>query len=346
MCADTSKRRRWRAVGERALMPAVALYCVSTLCAVGWAQTTDDRLAVLGSNVACRTAPSLSGEVVQRLDVAELVHVAPRDAGLSDWVQATTAGSATCFVSRRLVTPFDAAAPERAVVAIVDRTARLEGRIPFGRMAAVHALFEDRWQDITVEGSAEMELLELQVLLRTAHSIDGWEDMVRWPWPDRRDPRTALRRREIAAWINRNESRVHYFELGAVWGVLPDTFWALHDKYRHDPLADRIAWLASRKYPGGECEGHVPCYLGHMLAPEFEYLRRHPRGAYVTEVLKGVLDYLKGLDSGLRSSRACKGRGSVELAARIDGIGAVLDRVADGLVREVEMMLDALARPC
>ena len=39
-------------------------------------------------------------------------------------------------------------------------------------MAAVHALFENRRQGIAVDGSAEMELLELQVLERTARSID------------------------------------------------------------------------------------------------------------------------------------------------------------------------------
>ena len=193
MRGDTSNRRRWRAVGERVLAPAAALYCVSTLCATSSAQTIDGRLAVLGSNVACRSAPSLSGDLVQRLDVAELVDVTSSDAGLPDWVQVATGGSAACFVSRRLVTPFDAAAPEDAVVAIVDSTARLEGRIPFGRMAAVHALFEDRWQDITVEGSPAMELLEFQVLERTARTIDGWEDMVCRRWPCTRGQDDARR---------------------------------------------------------------------------------------------------------------------------------------------------------
>ena len=181
----SNRGRYCRTAAEPLLILAVLLWWNPAFCAAGQAQTTDARLAILGSNVACRAHPSLSGRVVQRLAIAELVDdVTPRGA-VPDWARVTTEGSATCFVSQRLVTSFDTADPESAVKAIVDSTNRLEGRIPFRRMAAVHALFEDRWKNITVEGSAEMELLELQVLERTAHTIDGWEDMARRPWTDR-----------------------------------------------------------------------------------------------------------------------------------------------------------------
>ena len=212
-------------------------------------------------------------------------------------------GGRACFVSHRLVEDFNVDLPERTVIAIVESTARLRGRIPFDRMAVVHALFEHRWQGIAADGSAEMELLELQVLGRTARSIDVF----------RRDALTA----DMAAWLERHERRLTWFGIGARWGVEPDRFRALHDRYRDDPLAERIAWTASRQDPPGECEGDVPCYVGRMLYGEFEYLRRHPDGAYVGKTLQSILDHLIRLDESPPVSRACKCRGGDELADRI-----------------------------
>ena len=268
---------------EKNLKVLVIACCLWTaLTSVGHAQVADRQFVVLGSGVACRTAPSLSGAVVERLNVADLRNRAPGEFAAPDWVPVEIAGGRVCFVSHRLVTEFDADFPERAVIAIVESTARLTGRIPFDRMAAVHTLFENRWQGIAVDGSAEMELIELQMLESTAHAIDVFGG--------------DLRRADVAAWLDRHERRLTYNEIGGRWSVEPEWFWALHDRYRDDPLADRIARTASRRDPRGECEGYVPCYIGRMLYGEFEYLRRHPEGAYVPEMLQSILDYLALLD--------------------------------------------------
>ena len=268
---------------------SVALGCWLVIAvAATWAQTTAHQLVVLGRNVACRAAPALSGAVVVRLDVADLVDQAATEAGPPDWVQVAIDDGSTCFVSRRLVTPFDATAPERAVVAIVESTAGLRGRMPFGRMAAVHALFENRWQGIAVEGSAEMELLELQVLQQTADTIDllaGLSLLILGGRTLRLRPgSTAMSRPSLLT-----SSRLCVFPGVA---VVPSTFWALHDKYRDDPLADQIAWAASQKDRLAECDGTLICELRYWLSSRFEYLRRHPEGAYVTETLEHVLEYL------------------------------------------------------
>ena len=329
---------------------SVALGCWLVIAvAATWAQTTAPQLVVLGRNVACRAAPALSGAVVVRLDVADLVDQAATESEPPDWVQVAIDDGSTCFVSHRLVTPFDPAAPERAVVAIVESTARLTGRMPFGRMAAVHALFENRWQGITVEGSAEMELLALQVLDRTAGSINVWQDSVRplpRPWRPSWDPLRAFRRMDIAAWVDRYEPRLFYFESSAHWGVARSTFWALHDKYRDDPLADRIAWTASQKDPPGECEGTLICELQYWLSSRFEYLRRHPEGAYVTETLEHLLDYLTYLNSWNRGTWHCEGRAREELTAEVEAIRTILGRVDHPLTRDVGAMIDSLAGPC
>ena len=331
---------RWKAL-------TVVCCAWTVLVSVGHAQAPDRQVVVLGRDVACRAAPSLSGSIVERLEVADLLYRAAGESGAPDWVPAEIAGGRVCFISRRLVTDFHVDFPERAVVAIVENTARLTGRIPFGRMAVVHALFEDRWQGITVDGSAEMELLELQVLEKTARSISH-EDL---SWGSESDGSQGLRRGDalrahIAAWLDRHERRLDYSEIGAEWRVEPEWFWALHDRYRDDPLADRIAWTASRRDPRGECEGHVPCYLGRMLHGEFEYLRRHPDGAYVAETLQRILDYLILLDSPDRLAWACKGRNGDEMAGRVAAVRPILDRVEHRLTFEIATILDALARPC
>ena len=318
---------------------SIALGCCLVIAvAATWAQTTAPQLVVLGRNVACRAAPALSGAVVVRLDVADLVDQAATESGPPDWVQVAIDDGSTCFVSRRLVTPFDATAPERAVVAIVESTARLTGRMPFGRMAAVHALFENRWQGITIEGSAEMELLELQVLQQTADTIDYWQDQS-FNWR----PDIAA-----AAWVDRYEPRLFYFQSAAYLGVavVPSTFWALHDKYRDDPLADQIAWAASQKVQMGECDGTLICELQHWLSSRFEYLQRHPEGAYVAETLEHLLERLTYVSSWRFGTWHCEGRAREELTAEVEAIRTILGRVDHPLTRDVGAMLDVLARPC
>ncbi len=182
---------------------------------------------------------------------------------------------------------------------------------------------------------------------RTAGSIH-WEDIIHVLDSDwsRNLPGGAVRRNDIVAWVDRHEPRLYYFSLGAYWGVLPETFWALHDTYREDPFADRIARVASQKDPPGECEDDVPCELGYWMSPRFEYLRRQPEGAYVTETLEHVLDHLTDLDSGARGSRLCGGRGSEEFTTEVETIRTILGRVDHELTRDVGAMLDVLARPC
>lgn len=318
---------------EKHLKVLVIACCLWTaLTSVGHAQVADRQFVVLGSGVACRAVPSLSGPVVERLGVADLLNQAAGEFVAPDWVPVQVAVGRVCFVSRRLITDFDVDFPERAVITIVESTARLTGRVPFGRMAAVHTLFENRWQGIAVDGSAEMELLELQMLESTAHAIKVF--------------RGDLRRADVAAWLDLHERRLTYNEIGGRWGVEPEWFWALHDRYRDDPLADRIAWTASRRDPRGECEGHVPCYLGRMLYGEFEYLRRHPDGAYVPETLQSILDYLVLLDNPDPLARACKGRGGDEMAERVATVRPILDRVEHRQKSEIVTMLDLLAIPC
>ena len=146
--------------------------------------------------------------------------------------------------------------------------------------------------------------------------------------------------------VGRHERRLTYFEIGGQWGVEPEWFLALHGRYWDDPLADRIAWTASRLDPRGECEGYLPCYVGRMLYGKFEYLRRHPDGAFVPETLQSILDYLIVLNAGPRLPQTCTRRSRDEMADRIAAFRPILDRVEYRLTFELATMLDVLARPC
>ncbi len=199
--------------------------CLLFLLCLGLVAPANGQYAILGRQVACRDAPSLSAEVVVRLDVANLVEPASEPSESQDWIHVSIDGEGDCFIFFKLLTPLDPEEPERALVAIVNSTNRLTGRMPFGRMATVHGLFEHKWQGVQVEGSLEMELLELLVLVRTTETIE---------WHDRRRP-------EVTQWYKRNSPPVYYFEPGGLFAVQEGAFWSLHEKYADHPWADSIA---------------------------------------------------------------------------------------------------------
>ena len=94
-------------------------------------------------------------------------------------------------------------------------------------------------------------------------------------------------------WIEQHRELVIYSEPAGEWLIHPEVIWKVHDQYRERTPAEAIAWLAVENGLPGECEGYVPCYAHGMDALDAEYLRRHPRGEHVAEVverMKGTLE--------------------------------------------------------
>ena len=103
-------------------------------------------------------------------------------------------------------------------------------------------------------------------------------------------PMDAREREPYHAFIERHQSESAYSEPAGQWMLIPDAIWKMHEAARTSASAEAIAWEAVDNGMPGECEGYPPCELATLDALDGEYLRRHPDGAHVLEVLKRIGD--------------------------------------------------------
>jgi hypothetical protein len=103
-------------------------------------------------------------------------------------------------------------------------------------------------------------------------------------------PMDARDREPYHAFLQRHQGEAVYSEPAGQWMLTPDAIWALHDANRASASAESIAWEAVDNGMPGECEGYPPCELATLDGLDGEYLRRHPGGAHVAEVLRRIGD--------------------------------------------------------
>jgi hypothetical protein len=103
-------------------------------------------------------------------------------------------------------------------------------------------------------------------------------------------PMDARAREPYQAFLQRHQGEAVYSEPAGQWMLTPAAIWALHETNRASASAEAIAWEAVDNGMPGECEGYPPCELATLDALDGEYLRRHPDGAHVVEVLKRIGD--------------------------------------------------------
>lgn len=91
-----------------------------------------------------------------------------------------------------------------------------------------------------------------------------------------------------APWIKSLGSLVFYHELAGGHYVDSRSFWKLADRYKQAQIGDVIAWQAAHAALGGECEGFIECMSYRLQITQGEYLKRYPKGQYVTPALKEI----------------------------------------------------------
>jgi hypothetical protein len=103
------------------------------------------------------------------------------------------------------------------------------------------------------------------------------------------------------SFLDQNKDDLVFSDPSGEYYVRSERFWALSEKYRSLPIADRIAWTAAQNPLPGECEGDVLCYLDVTLITSGRYLDRFPNGKFVSEALVEISSTINALKDGPQS---------------------------------------------
>ena len=105
-------------------------------------------------------------------------------------------------------------------------------------------------------------------------------------------PMSQDKKPPYVSWIKALGNQVFYHELAGGYYIDPRTWWKLADQYKAAQMGDVIAWQAAHATHGGECEGFVECMSYRLQITQGEYLKRYPKGRYVTPILEEINEEL------------------------------------------------------
>lgn len=267
--------------------------CVLLLAAL--TTTTNAQAAeriTTATGVRLRSAPQTAAEEVTKLGLGVVVRVLGRSesrerVGSAEdfWYNVAAPDGREGWVFGALTAPFDARRRAETYLKLANDRLKIEEQA-YPDRAALFEFTERAAKEVTAprEAVAELELLRLLALHQTLGAI---------PFEKVNDP-------PYKTLTTERDALIVYSEPAGQWFVRADAVWALEKKYRGLPVAERIAWEASRLPLPGECEGYLPCTLNSVAMTEGEYLKLYPRGphagaalAAVTETLDAVLEDLK-----------------------------------------------------
>ncbi len=257
------------------------------------AQSSGRSLITTASGVRLREHPDAGAAEVGRLQlglVVEELERSPEKARIGSaeafWHRVSAPGGASGWVFGSLVAPFDPA-----------RRDEIYQRLAADRVANAAATFADlselvRFLDRAAkevnsrDALAELELMRLVALARSLANI-AMENLEKPPYKP---------------WVTEHEREIVYSEPAGQWFVRSERFWALQQKYRAMPLAERAAWQAAQTPLPGECEGYLPCYLYLESETNGRYLKLYPRGAHADAALAELSEFFGHVTEDLRGS--------------------------------------------
>lgn len=157
-------------------------------------------------------------------------------------------------------------------------------------------------------------------------------------------PMNAREREPYHAFLQRHQGEAVYSEPAGQWMLSPDAIWTQHEANRTSPAADAIAWEAVENGMPGECEGYPPCELATIDALDGEYLRRHPHGAHVGEVLTRIADTCTELERLLTTPTGGEFFNPVTDCADLTPKATALDAAMRGATGDSSIALLALSQ--
>lgn len=228
-----------------------------------------------------RKAPQTTAEEVMRLKLGTVVSATNRSgnqdtiAGKTDyWYWVNLPNGQKGWLFGGLLMDYDA-----------RRRTQLLRQIIEARLKAEKTEFADRQETYNLAASsvseakdantrAEFELLKLLALANWAETF---------PTPKEKSPYHEL--------VKAHSAEVFPDEFAGGYSVRTQLFWNLEAKYHALPVAERIAWAASRNPQPSDCEGDEVCYF-FLHDGEIKYLGLYPKGAHAGEALKDLSEAL------------------------------------------------------
>ena len=305
--------------------------CFLLLLCLSLPTTVRGQYVVSSTHAVCYESGLYSGPEVARLARGDLVTPAdPAGYPIMPYIpffaaHVSVPGKGSCFVHALNLVPFNREAPVRALATIVERTDSQHGYLDFQEWTAIHGFIVNGLHGARIQDSPGSELLQLEVLERTARTITTESP----PQPDEQD------------WLDRYKSVVYFFDPGGFHTVRIEEYWAVHEKYATHASADSTAWVASLQPVLHDCAGWLPCFLEAHVLYRLEYLKRHPTGRYVP----GALNRL-AYDLRRAANFSCPERGDPWMQALLQRYRATLAHVPHALAREAERTVEVLAKRC
>lgn len=258
----------------------------------GRAAPSQDRPAstrvTAAANVTLRALPSPTASAVAQLPLGtELTDAGP--AGLDKtWVRVKLGDGREGWLLANLTRTLDPAWRWPTFDRIIAERLGRKGD-GFPALAELVAFIERVAPEYTdPDGRARVELARLRATAGALASI----------------PQNGGGRDPYAPWLAARKADVTYDEPGGRWLLASPAIWDLHARYATTASADDIAWFAVTNGLGGECEGHLPCYVEWRNRLQGEYLRRHPGGRHADEAVGVVKDTVDLLAAPPKSNAA------------------------------------------
>jgi hypothetical protein len=280
------------------------------------------------SNVRLRSSPATDATIIAGLPLGtELRETAQSPDGA--WIQVQTKNGPEGWVLESLTREVPEAQSLRVAEEIIAERLARQGD-GFQALAELVAFIERSMSpDGPPDARARLALFRLRALDATLETIPA--DRGAWS-------------QSMQSWVAAHSAEIAFSEPAGEWMVGNAFILDLHSKHRGSVAADEIAWFAVLANLPGECEGFLACEVEATDRLTGEYLRREPRGAYVSEAVRQITESAENFWTDPISFEP--GRDCPELVASLGSLRAAVAGSNAPTRAHLIDLLDGIRRRC
>ena len=305
----------------------------STGRAAGGPGAPDQTRITAAANVTVRALPSAGSPVVAQVPLGTELSESSLASLDKTWVRVALADGREGWVLANLTKKLDPHWRWPTFDEIIaDRFRRKGDAFPaFAELVAFIERVAPEYTD--PDGRARIEFARLRAIALAAEAI----------------PFRGGKREPFATWLKARDTYVMYDEPAGQWMIAPRTIWDTHARIQSAAIADEVAWFAVTNGLGGECEGHLACYIAVRNRLQGEYLRLHPNGRHAVEavvVLKETADQIGAPAKPGEAFLFDRGRDCRDVTASLDALTNAVTGTRVGARDATIASLASLRRIC